>query len=85
VVGCGRVCAGDEKKWGKLSFWAWTVGLLFALVLDVVKYRENSRRQQKALASSSQVDYQTTLAARGAELSFSHTCVCVCVRPSWRS
>jgi hypothetical protein len=31
------------------------VGLLFALVLDVVKYRENSRRQQKAIASSSQV------------------------------
>lgn len=51
-----NIVSGDEKKWGKLSFWAWTVGLLFALVLDVVKYRENSRRQQKALASSSQTE-----------------------------
>merc|ERR1711879_1036373 len=42
-----NIISGDEKKWGKLSFWAWTVGLLFALVLDVVKYRDNSRRQQK--------------------------------------
>jgi len=52
-----KVISGDEKKWGKLSFWAWTVGLLFALVLDVVKYRENSRRQQKAIAGSNQTEF----------------------------
>jgi len=47
-----KIISGDEKKWSRLSFWAWTVGLLFALILDVVKYRENLRRQQRSLSSS---------------------------------
>ncbi len=44
----GFAMTGDEKKWNKLSFWAWTIGLAFALVIDIIKYQENLNRQKKA-------------------------------------
>jgi len=61
------VVTGNEKKWGKISFYAWTVGLLFALCIDVSKFRENLRRQKKAIAAKAEGEV-TQLKKEGVEL-----------------
>jgi len=49
------IAGGDEKKWARFSFYAWTLGLLCALILDVSKYRENLRRQKRALGKETEL------------------------------